>query len=373
MKILIISLFLMLSMSNLDDADILAALGRAEVYAEKASDLYKGMYDYLRKEYDASKTDIDKRAWEYDVKPFEKKARMFMGMAREELASIIPEELKSDLWKRIRNEVYAPWDIVANHLKDMDFYQSEYMLHLAGYPSYLYMYLAITSGKIKELDKANQALEDIRQEVARKQRQLLPGTSSENCQVTFEYIPIGSGYHEFLKKLKGKGFKVITQRESDIHGNCTECFLEGEFHGNPAVIQIIASCRTRTVFRVNVRIHGLMDEEEAVEEGEYLTKEELAKYDYSKTMDFSTSGSARFVELPDRQNRSIRYFCLPIVSVATGLYENKTKKVLDEPFGSITSTVYYNTLKQEYIEELRYYDQAVETLARREAEKDIER
>ena len=372
MKILTLLLLLMMPLANPDDADILAALGRAEVYAEKASDLYKDMYNYLRKEYDAGKTDIDKRNWEYDVKPFEKKARMLMNIAQEELSSIMPEELKSDIWKRIHYEVYASWEIVVNHLKDLDFYQSEYTMYLACYPSYLYMYLAITSGKIKELDKANQALEDIRQEIARKLKQQLPGTSSEKCQVSFEYIPLGSGYSNFLKKLKAKGFKVITQRETDFHGNCTTCFLEGEFHGNPAVIQLIASCKTKTVFRVYVRVHDLLDKEEAVEESDYLTKEEQAKYDYSKTTDFSITESTWFVELPDRQNKSIKYFCLHIVSITTGLYENKTKKVLDEPFGSITSTVYYNTLKQDYIAELRYYDQAAETLARKEAGKDIE-
>ena len=88
MRLLTLLITCLLALSGPDDADILVALGRAEVYAEKASDFYKSMCTYMRGKYDKGETDIGKKDWEETIKPYEKKARMFMKMAQKELQSI---------------------------------------------------------------------------------------------------------------------------------------------------------------------------------------------------------------------------------------------------------------------------------------------
>ena len=61
MRLLTLLITCLLALSGPDDADILVALGRAEVYAEKASDFYKSMCTYMRGKYDKGETDIGDR------------------------------------------------------------------------------------------------------------------------------------------------------------------------------------------------------------------------------------------------------------------------------------------------------------------------
>ena len=357
MRLLTLLITCLLALSGPDDADILVALGRAEVYAEKASDFYKSMCTYMRGKYDEGETDIGKKDWEETIKPYEKKARMFMEMAQKELQSIIPAEPKTAFWRDVY-EVYYQWHVSATHLKDMNFYQDEFLKSLGGYPSFLHMYLAISTGKVINIDKGCDNLDKIRQALATRIRQQLPDHSQWTPHITFEYIPLGANYKDFQKQLKEKGYKPIVQRELYRYGTCKELFLEGNLYGNPAIIHIIASCKTEIVFSVDVYLHGFIDQEEAIEEAEHYMKEERAKYDYTQKTDFDLSKMTQIIDMPDKHNKFMRYVCLPIISVTTGIYETKNSKALDEPVGNITSTVLQNTLNGEYIAKFHYYDKA---------------
>lgn len=163
-----------------------------------------------------------------------------MEMAQKELQSIIPAEPKTAFWRDVY-EVYYQWHVSATHLKDMNFYQDEFLKSLGGYPSFLHMYLAISTGKVINIDKGCDNLDKIRQALATRIRQQLPDHSQWTPHITFEYIPLGANYKDFQKQLKEKGYKPIVQRELYRYGTCKELFLEGNLYGNPAMIHIVFS------------------------------------------------------------------------------------------------------------------------------------
>ena len=148
-----------------DTADILAAFGRADVYAEKAYEYYSRMHNYLLREYKAGKTDIEKEDWDEKVVPWAKKAVMNMDQAMAEIESVMPDKIKKGFWEDVYYEVWQRWEWDTDVIRKLDFYQSEYTMKLAGYPNYLYMYLVITDSEFESIEQARGKLHELAKEL----------------------------------------------------------------------------------------------------------------------------------------------------------------------------------------------------------------
>lgn len=148
-----------------DSATILAAFGRADVYAEKAYGYYCRIHNYLLSEYQSGKTDIEIEDWEEKVIPWAEKVVMNMDQAIAEVESVMPDNIKKAFWKDVYYEVWQSWKLDTEVFRKMDFYQSEYTMKLAGYPNYLHMYLAITDGKFNSILRACGKLRELAKEL----------------------------------------------------------------------------------------------------------------------------------------------------------------------------------------------------------------
>lgn len=147
--------------SGPDNADILAAFGRADVYAEKAYVYYCRMHNYLLREYKAGKTDIEKEDWDENVVPWATKAVMNMDQAMAELESVMPDKIKKGFWEDVYYEVWDSWKLDTDAIRKLGFYQSEYTMRISGFPNYLYMYLAVIDGKFKSIEQARNKLQKL--------------------------------------------------------------------------------------------------------------------------------------------------------------------------------------------------------------------
>lgn len=160
---LVLALTILLPKS--DSATILAAFGRADVYAEKAYGYYCNIHNFLLSEYQSGKTDIEKEDWEEKVIPWAEKVVMNMNQAIAEVESVMPGDIKTEFWKDVYYDVWQSWKLDTEVFRKMDFYQSEYTMKLAGYPNYLHMYLAITDSKFNSILRACGKLQALAKEL----------------------------------------------------------------------------------------------------------------------------------------------------------------------------------------------------------------
>jgi len=159
--LLFLTLLMPVSAEPPTDADALRALGRADVYALKAHGRWIDIQNYLVEEYKKGRRELSRSEWDTKVIPLAEKAVMFMDMAIEEIESVLPEDCQSQFWHTIKWDVLSSWKSNTNHLRDPDdIFDSEYLLTLAMYPSYIDMYHAIFHGKFTSIEKARIKLEE---------------------------------------------------------------------------------------------------------------------------------------------------------------------------------------------------------------------
>lgn len=148
---------LMFSGPKADNAAVLAAFGRAEVYVEKSYNYYCRMHNYMYLEYQDGKTDISREDWDAVVLPLADKIAMNLDQAMAELESVMPAPNKikrGDFWSTVYYGVFLDWECYKDFFREMDFYQSEYLMRVFGYPSYLYMYLALTDNRFENIESS---------------------------------------------------------------------------------------------------------------------------------------------------------------------------------------------------------------------------
>lgn len=148
---------LMFSGPKSDNAAVLAAFGRAEVYVEKSYNYYCRMHNYMYLEYQDGKTDIYREDWDAVVLPLSDKIAMNLDQAMAELESVMPAPNKikrGDFWSKVYYGVFKNWEFYRDFFREMNFYQSEYLMRVFGYPSYLYMYLALTDNKFENIESS---------------------------------------------------------------------------------------------------------------------------------------------------------------------------------------------------------------------------
>ena len=147
-------------------ADIKVALGRAEVYMEEALEFGVELYNIIAREGQKGKTDIDPKTWNEVIVPLGKKCSLRLEEAIKEIDAIRPKNfLRKPFWRRVYNDFYFDIGITADVMKDLSFYQSEYMQRIIGTDSLILMYLSILNGKLKNLEDDIDSIATIRSEM----------------------------------------------------------------------------------------------------------------------------------------------------------------------------------------------------------------
>ncbi len=145
-----------------DNADILAAFGRAEVYVDRANDHYADLHNFLLLENKSGASDVSEDDWETKVIPQTKKIAMFMHLAMKEIESVMPQKIKIDFWKQVYYNVYDTWALNTKIAFDeVDFYRSEYLLEFGMYDNFLGMYRIIFFTKFDRIMVAKNMLVDL--------------------------------------------------------------------------------------------------------------------------------------------------------------------------------------------------------------------
>lgn len=143
------------------DVEALRAFGRADVYAERAQTYWGRIWKFLADEYNLGRREVSREDWDEKVMPDVKKAVMNMDMAISEIESVLPEKCESEFWKDIKNKVLWHWQVNTDVLRKQQFFDSEYLLNIGYYPSYIDMYFAIFNGKFEAIEHARKRLEEL--------------------------------------------------------------------------------------------------------------------------------------------------------------------------------------------------------------------
>ena len=352
-SLVITLLFLFFPSSDKIAPEVRNALSRADDQIGQAWTYYVALHDYLMGEYEKGKTDIPRYDWDRKVLPLADKAVVHLDRAIAELDEAMPEKVKTDFWKKVY-EIWYYLSLDTKNIRGMDFYQSEYLQRIGGYPSFLHMYLAILDGKFRSIEGSRGDLQE------------LLGTRQN--RVSFNDIRLGTSYREFVRALKQQGFKMDKERveEQSFYGTCKEGFLLGTVDGNPAVVHVTASCKSLTVFEVEVVLRELIDEDEAIEEANRVMNAEWARYNVPRQED--STPVTMFIAL-SKGGRVTEHLCYPKAATLIRLYEYPRQTDPKESFGSISMGIYENSLGHEFLVSLRYYDRAAGDLASKEAKK----
>lgn len=146
--------------SKPDKADILAALGRAEVYAEKAAFFYYGLNNSLYYRYKDGETDVSREEWDEKIVPLAGKVAMNLKMAMDEILLYMPDTPKlSDGWNKAY-DAYYEFNATMDVFDDMDFYDSEYLQKLIRADSFLGMYLSVMGGRIRMAERGREYIKE---------------------------------------------------------------------------------------------------------------------------------------------------------------------------------------------------------------------
>lgn len=186
--------------------------------------------------------------------------------------------------------------------------------------------------------------------------------------VFFNDIPLGTPYKEFVKQLKKQGFKMYKERVEVqmFYGVCKEAFMGGKINGNNAVVHLYASSKSQVVFRIEVVLRDLIDEEEAIDEADRLLADEKARY--VAVLPESMPLNNQLIDLSNR-GKVTRYLCYPRATAFFRLYGSPCPSDTKESFGSIEVGIYENSIPHEHLVYICYFDRVSAKIAEQEAAK----
>lgn len=131
--------------------DVQAALGRAEVYMEEGYDFGVELFDTIIAIADKGETDVDSETWNEVIVPLGIKCGLRLEEAAREIDSVMPDKYhKKEFWSGV-HDCYIGVVRIAGDMKDLSFYQSEYLKILMDADSFIKMYLTIIHVKLKSL------------------------------------------------------------------------------------------------------------------------------------------------------------------------------------------------------------------------------
>lgn len=147
-----------------DKVDICRAFGRAEVYIELAESHYAEIYNYFIIENGKGTEDVSVEDWDAKIVPQAKKVAMFTSLAEREITSVMPDVIRTDLWKEVRG-VLQMWDYGYTTFNELSFYQDEYLYMVAEYKNYLQMYFIILYNHWDMISKAKDKLMELKKQI----------------------------------------------------------------------------------------------------------------------------------------------------------------------------------------------------------------
>lgn len=182
---------------------------------------------------------------------------------------------------------------------------------------------------------------------------LAPCLRAEN-PVRFRNIPLGEPVKTTKAKLENLGFKTIKTdtKEKSAYGD-PQTFMLGELDGYPIVLSYAFNAETRKVYEMTLIWRECIDEDEALEVGDGLWRQETSKTPYFVVDSGNTNTG--ILEMPDSKGHLTRYIAIPIASSIARFYSDGTSSK-ESYLGCTTASVYRLTLHHEYVVELRYYD-----------------
>lgn len=200
----------------------------------------------------------------------------------------------------------------------------------------------------------------------------LPMLVNGQNMVEFEGIQLGQDYKTFTRQLKAKGFTTHLERKGEddfFYGVCKEGFFVGKYDGNASAVLVRASHKTNTVFSVEVNLREFIDEAEAMEEAKRLVADNAARVPVCETE--SGGMNISMIDIPGGKRHVTRYMCYPVESLRLCFYESQQQAAARDSYGNAHFSVCKNSLRHEYILNIKYYDRAAGRIAEDESGKDF--
>ena len=115
-------------------------------------------------------------------------------------------------------------------------------------------------------EKEQKAEEEKRLHALRKSPPVpAPELDSYHSPFSYAGVPLGLGYHDCVKQLKTRGFRLEKEEVQDsfFYGYTPIAFLSGTAQGNPVRIKVQASPNSYRIYEMEVTISQIVDEYEA--------------------------------------------------------------------------------------------------------------
>lgn len=188
--------------------------------------------------------------------------------------------------------------------------------------------------------------------------------------VFFNEIPLGIDYKIFAKTLRHDGFRKYMERDDEddlFYGYCLEGFYRGKYDGNPAVVKVTSSQKTRKVFNVELILKGFVDAMEAAQAADRLLAD--MRIFSQIIMPAEINWDMRLVELPGGKKRTYKAMCFLEAEKLWYLYANEKEAQEKSHYGVADIGVLYNRNEREYLVKFYLYDSASGKIAEDEAGK----
>ena len=295
-----------LSAREPDYASLVKAGREAVAVMESVQERLAGLIRPFLRMMDDGVREVSKEYWDKNVTPVLLDADKDLSALPELLCSVLPSKFnprsndpKNEPWYSIYN-ISGGIEFI-NLKKQNEIFDSEYTLLLIGAETYVQMYASLfhTRYEMIERDKNQlkaiiddpagyrqkriEAQEQEKREAREKERKAeeekrlhalrksppvpAPELDSYHSPFLFAGVPLGLEYHDCIKRLRAKGFKLEKEEVDDSFfcGYTPIAFLSGTFQGNPVRIKIQASPNSYRIYEMEVTISQIVDEYEAEE------------------------------------------------------------------------------------------------------------
>lgn len=386
-----------------EDYSSLIATGRSVLQTESSVqvDLMKmvTIFNMLREE---GYTNVSKDYWDNTITPLLMDLHAKLTSAAEMLEAEIPanknvRKLKEP-WKSLYN--IAGYMRLVDLDKQIETYDSEYLMRLVGCSDYLQMYATLLTGRCEiiqnNMDRLARIIEDPEEykrsveeqgrqekeeqrqkEGERKKASKLSSTPPEpdhsldsyNSPFSYAVIPLGLEFQDYVKRLEIKGFKLVKKELQDdlFYGKVPVAYLNGEQDGYPVTVRIKATSKSYRIYDVSVNMVDLIDEYEAREEADRLEADFVGTHPSAVQDPVNSSrGNTGIKELTDGTGRMYKQMTMFLNGVIYRVYDDPSDKGTLK--GSFILEVVQVLTSQKCIVEQRFYDAHIAEVARTEAD-----
>ena len=388
------------------DYSRLIAVGEKAVDAmESAQDKLAGALRPLIEMMNNKVESVSKDYWEKNVTPALMQADKDLAPLPELLLSVLPRKLnvrgkdpKDEPWISLYNMSYSIGYIDIK--KQNDIFDSEYILLLTGASNYVEMYVSLLYNRYEMIEREKKRLltiindpegfrtsrieekekeEKERIEKERREEQekklhalknspIKPDLSLDRYHSPFSFagVSLGLEFHDFIKQLKPKGYKLEKQETMKdlIYGFTPTAFMKGTFDGNPAMLKIKASSLSYRVYEVSVTIDKVLDEYEADEIINRLAADFASSHPNYIAETENGSQTLSFTTSIDGTGRIFNRTGIPAGGIVLRDYSTPGDK------NSYTGMISLNAIRdmsRGYIIDYRLYDHKIGSIAHNEA------